>query len=135
MPPKSKQANDSAPNIKIPGKEVVKFVIKESLRKRKAMSQQELSEIISNELRKGDHKYRITGKRARLLSLEIPAKIKVETRKGPMPRRCPVCGRGLKRTHSKNLAGRKILTSIQCGRCGFRGAGGKWMPRKYSFSL
>jgi peptide subunit release factor 1 (eRF1) len=137
MPPKlatqSEASNSSS--LKIPRKDVVKFVIKEALQKRKAMSQKELAEIITKELRRGESKYRITGRRARLLALEVPVKIKTETRKGRVPRKCPVCSRGLKRTYSKNLYGKKLLTSLKCSRCGYHGAGGKWMPRKYRFSI
>ena len=121
--------------LKIPQKDVVKFVIKEALQKRKAMTQKELADIITKELRKGEIKYRISGKRARLLALDIPIKIRVATRKGKVPKRCPACGKGLKRTYSKNLTGKKLLTAIKCGRCGFKGTEGKWMPRKYHFSL
>ena len=121
--------------MKIPQKDVVKFVIKEALQKGKAMSQKELAEIITKELMRGESKYRITGRRARLLALEIPVKITTETRKGSVPRKCPACGRGLKRTYSKNLSGRKLLTGLRCGRCGYRGTGGRWAPRKYVFSM
>jgi peptide subunit release factor 1 (eRF1) len=134
MPSKQPSKPGSAA-MKIPRRDVVKFVIKEALQKEKAVSQKELAEIITKQLVKGESKYRITGRRARLLALEIPVKIMVETRKGRVPRKCPVCGRGLKRTHSKNLYGKKILTGLRCGRCGYHGTGGRWMPRKYSFSL
>lgn len=130
MPPKSAKAT-----IKIPRKDVVKFVIKEALQKRDAMSQKELVEIITNELRKGDSKYRITGKRARIIALETNVRIDTATRKGAAPKRCPVCGRGLKRAYSKNLLGRKLLTKIRCCRCGYSGTEGRWMPRKYTFSM
>lgn len=136
MPSKlTAQSETNSSNLKIPKKDVVKFVIKEALQKRKAMSQKDLAEIITKELRKGENKYRITGKRARLLALEVPVKIRTETRKGRVPKKCPVCSRGLKRTYSKNLYGKKLLTNLKCPRCGYRGTGGKWMPRKYRFSL
>jgi predicted RNA-binding Zn-ribbon protein involved in translation (DUF1610 family) len=134
MPPK-KDKQTSKAKLKIPQKDIVKFVIKEALQKRKAMTQKELAAIITKELRRGENKYRITGRRARLLALDIPIKIKVSTRKGKVPKKCPACGKGLKRTYSKNLTGKKLLTAIRCGKCGYRGSEGKWMPRKYTFSL
>ena len=131
-----KQAGCSRPaQLKIPRKDVVKFVIKESLQKRKAVSQKRLAENITKELQKGELKYRISGRRARTIALEIPVMLNVETRKGQVPKKCPVCGRGLKKTYSKNLYNRKVLTSIKCGRCGFHGTGGKWIPRRYHFSI
>ena len=73
-----KQNNQiKAVELKIPQKDVVKFVIKETLSKKKALSQKCLAEIITKELRKGESKYTISGKRARILALEIPVKINV----------------------------------------------------------
>ena len=122
-------------NLKIPRKDVVKFVIKEALQKRKAVSQKHLTEIITKELMKGESKYRITGRRARLLALEVPVTLRTETKRGKIPKRCPACGRGLKKTFSKNLYGKKMLASLRCGRCGFHGSDGKWAPSRYYFSL
>ena len=129
------QKQNSPAELKIPKKDVVKFLIKESLKKRRALSQKELAETITKELRKGESKYSITGRRARLLALEIPVEIRIETRKGQVPKRCPACGRGLKKSYSKNLYGKKILTSLRCCRCGYRGTGGRWIPSRYYFSL
>jgi len=134
MPPKQTVQSKTI-NLKIPKKDVVKFVIKEALQKRKAMSQKDLAEIITKELRRGESKYRISGRRARLLALEIPVALKIETKRGRVPKKCPVCGRGLKKTYSKNLYNRKVLTALRCGKCGFHGTGGKWMPSRYYFSL
>ncbi|RLI98563.1 MAG: hypothetical protein DRO99_00410 [Candidatus Aenigmatarchaeota archaeon] len=126
---------DPGEGIKIPQKNIVKFVIKEALKGKKAASQEELAYIIERELRRGDPKYRITGRRAREIALEVPVKVVTETREGPMPRRCPACGHSLKKSHTRNLAGRNIVTGLSCARCGYHGENGKWAPRKYTFRL
>jgi len=132
---KNQRTQRTDPSTKIPQRDIVKFVLKESLQKRKATSQKELVEIIKKGLRKGDSKYSITGKRARLIALQTKVKIKVNTRHGPVPNKCPVCGHGLKRSYSKNLLGRKVLTGLSCSRCRYHGTEGKWIPSRYSFSL
>jgi predicted RNA-binding Zn-ribbon protein involved in translation (DUF1610 family) len=122
--------------MKIPKREVVKFVIKSVLHRRTADSQQELVEMVNKELRKVDSEYSITGKRAREIALSIPeVKLTVSVKKGGLPKKCPSCGSTLKRTWDRNLRGRKVLRDLKCTRCGYRGAAGKWLPRKYDFSM
>jgi len=121
--------------LKIPQKDIVKFVIKEALQKRKALSQKELAEIITKQLRRGESKYIISGKRARLLALDIPVKMIIDTKRGHIPKRCPACGRGLRRTYSKNLYGKRVLTGLRCSKCSYHGTGGKWAPSRYHFSI
>lgn len=127
--------HSEAGGIRIPQKEIVKFIINQTLKSKKAATQEELSRIITSGLSKGDAGYRITGRRARLIALEMPVRVKTETKKGPVPRKCPVCFHGLKKTYSKNLFGKNILTGLSCSRCGYKGNGGKWVPRKYTFEL
>ncbi len=121
--------------LKIPKKEIVKFVVKESLQKRKALSQKELVGLISNGLKKGDRKYSITGKRARLIALDAGIMILTETRRGPMPKKCPVCGHFLKKRHSRNLFGKKIVSGLSCRKCSYHAEEGKWMPKRYRFEM
>jgi DNA-directed RNA polymerase subunit RPC12/RpoP len=122
--------------MKIPKKEVVKFVIKSVLHKRIADSQVELTELVNEELKRVDPGYAITGKRLRNIVLSMPeVKIKVETKKGDRPRKCPSCNAGLKKAYGRNLKGKKILDHLRCPRCGYRGHDGKWLPRKYGFWL
>ena len=122
--------------MKIPKREVVKFVLKSVLHKRKANSQEELVESVNAELRKVDREYSITGRRLRLISVSVPGvKIRVTARKGKAPKRCPSCNSSLKKTWDRNLKGRRVLISLSCQRCGYRGTAGKWIPGKYVFSL
>lgn len=131
----SSEKSSAKEGIKIPQQEVVKFIIKESLRKRKALSQKDLAATINRELVKGESGYRISGKRARLLALQIPVKITIETRHGPQPEKCPVCNKSLKKRYSKNLAGKKLLSALDCSRCGYHGTIAGFVPSRYYFSL
>jgi hypothetical protein len=121
------------PRSRVAKKEVVKFIIKETLRRHKVGSQSELAGIVARKLKIDDKKYSITGERARMLALEIPVRVMIKNRCGRPPKRCPSCKRGLKKTYSKNLLGKKILIRLSCPRCGYSGSGGKWIPARYEF--
>lgn len=121
------------PLSKVPKKEIVKFIIKEALQKQKISSQNELAEVVAEKLRRGDRKYSITGKRARIIALEIPVKVSIKTRRGQAPKRCPSCSYGLRRTYSKNLFGKKLLSGLRCQKCGYKGSEGRWIPSRYEF--
>jgi len=121
------------PLSKVPKKEIVKFIIKEALQKQKISSQNELAGVVIEKLRMGDKKYSITGKRARMIALEIPVRVSIKTRRGQVPKRCPSCSHGLRRTYSKNLFGKKLLSRLRCQRCGYTGLEGRWTPSRYEF--
>ncbi len=121
------------PLSKVPKKEIVKFIIKEALQRQKISTQSELAGVVAKKLKRGDRKYSITGKRARLIALEIPARVSIKTRRGKVPKRCPSCSHGLKRTYSKNLFGKKLLSGLRCQKCGYRGSEGRWIPSRYEF--
>ncbi len=122
--------------MKIPKKDVVKFVIKSVLHRKTADSQEKLVELVISELRNVDPDYSITGRRVREIALSIPeVKINVRVKKGGVPAKCPSCGSMLKKTWDRNLRGRKVLRGMQCPKCGYKGAAGKWLPRKYGFSF
>ncbi|MBN1896343.1 MAG: hypothetical protein JW789_01280 [Candidatus Aenigmarchaeota archaeon] len=122
--------------MKIPKREVVKFVLKSALHRKKASSQDELVGIINTELRKVDSDYSITGKRIRLIAASMPdIRMDVVTRKGRVPPKCPSCGYSLKKSWDRNLRGRKVLRSLKCGRCGYKGTSGRWSPGKYIFCV
>lgn len=122
--------------MKIPKDDAVKFVIRASLAKKKANSQSELTLMINNELRKVDSDYSISGKRLRMIAVKMhEVKVKVEIKKGRMPKKCPSCGSMLKKTYNRNLKGKKVLEYLKCQKCGYKGHDGKWKPRKYAFIL
>jgi predicted RNA-binding Zn-ribbon protein involved in translation (DUF1610 family) len=122
--------------MKIPKRDVVKFVVKFVLHRRSADSQEELAEMVNTELRKVDKAYSISGKRLREIALTIhDVKIEVGVKKGEAPKRCPSCSSSLKKTWDRNLKGRKVLRDMICHKCGYRGSTGKWSPRRYGFSL
>ncbi len=121
---------------KIPKKDVVKFIIKECLQNRKMKTQKELVKQISKELKKGDKKYRISGKRARLIALQVPSiRVRIKTKHGKKPRKCPCCSHRLKKKYTRTLAGKKLLYELRCSRCSYKGTEGKWVPKKYEFEL
>ena len=120
---------------KIPKEEVVKFKIRNILKNKNIKSQGELSTIVNDRLRDSDNNYSITGKRLRSIALNMPVKMQVATKHGKMPDKCPCCYHKLKKIHTKNLLGKKLLFGIQCSRCSYKGFEGKYTPMRYEFSL
>jgi predicted RNA-binding Zn-ribbon protein involved in translation (DUF1610 family) len=125
----------SSKNKKIPESGEVKFVIKEILQKAPAGSQAEMTRLVLKKLKAVEGLYSISGRRIRELALEIPVRVQVQTMHGKVPKKCPSCGRRLRKTYSKNLFGRKMLFRMSCPHCGYSGIEGKWLPRRYRFSL
>ena len=122
--------------MKIPKRDVVKFVIKSVLHRKSAGSQEEFAELVNRELRKVDEEYSISGKRLREIAISMPeVKIGVAVKKGETPRRCPSCSSVLKKKWDRNLKGRKVLRELMCQKCGYKGNTGKWVPRKYEFRV
>ena len=120
--------------MNIPRKDVVRFVLRESLRGKRVSSQEELAGIIRKRLMRGNPGYSISGPRARMLALETAGiKARIHTRKGRLPSRCPACGHSIRKTYTRNLRGRKMLLRISCTRCPYRGSGGSWIPSRYEF--
>lgn len=120
--------------MKIPKKEVVKFVVKSVLHKHIADSQAELTKLVDRELKKVDPEYAISGKRLRETVVSMPeVRVQVDTKKGGVPARCPVCDASLKKAWNRNLKGKKVLEQRKCQKCGYSGREGKWLPRKYKF--
>lgn len=124
-------------SFRIPNEDVVLFVIKETMKKKGNIeTQEEFSYTVNKRLRKVDPKLTISGKRLRKVFLRLPrAKIKVETKKGKLPGKCPVCDSHLSKAYTKNLRGRKVLYRIFCRRCGFSGNNGKYAPKRYEFTM
>jgi predicted Zn-ribbon and HTH transcriptional regulator len=122
--------------MKIPKREVVKFVVKSALHRKSAGSQEELVGMVNRELRKVDAEYSITGKRLRdVVSGMKEVRMTVNTRKGKKPGKCPSCNSVLTKKFDRNLKGRNVLSSLHCRRCGYRGHDGRWTPGRYTFSL
>jgi len=120
----------------IPKKEIVKFVLKEVLRKQRIKSQTELAEIVRKKLKKGDKEYAISAQRARMIAMETPRiRVNIKTRKGRHPKKCPACNHKLKKIYTKNLRGRKILLALKCSKCNYKGSGNRWTPSRYGFEL
>jgi hypothetical protein len=122
--------------MKIPKREVVKFVIKSVLHSKTADSQEDLVELVNKELRNVDPDYSITGRRVREIALSIPEiRLGVDVKKGRLPKKCPSCGSSLKKTWDKNLKGRNVLIGLRCRKCGYTGHDGRWTPGRYNFSM
>ena len=118
--------------MNIPKKDVIGFVLKEALRERPTDSQQELAVILNERL--AGSGFVISGPRARRIALlSNGIETRITTRKGPVPKTCPGCGGRLRRSHSKDLKGRKLLTGLSCRRCSYKGRHGKWIPSRYRF--
>ena len=120
---------------KIPESGEVKFVIKEILQRGKIGSQEEMTRLVLKKLKSVDSGYAISGRRLRALALEIPVKVRMQTRHGRLPKSCPSCGHRLRKTYTKNLYGKKIIFRLNCSRCGYAAIEGKWLPKRYEFSL
>jgi len=120
---------------RIPKDDVVEFVIREVLRGKNVRTQAELAEL-SCDVLKGRHIRGITGRRARMVALRIPGvKMRVDTRNGPMPERCPCCSSELEKIYAKDLSGNRIIVGMECTKCSYRGHGKKWVPRRYGFEI
>lgn len=120
----------------IPKRQVVEFMIKEALDKKAIRSQKGLADAVSRRLRSGDEGYAITPKRARAIAMETPGvRVKIRTRRGKVPSRCPACGSQLKKLHTRNLKGKRVLLSMRCSRCSYRGSGNRWVPSRYEFEI
>lgn len=118
-----------------PKEDVLRFLIREVLNSRPAGSQEELSGLVRAELGKSDADFAITGERVRRIAVKIPGvRVFVSLRRGRVPSKCPCCFSGLRRIYTKNLKGKRILVGLRCRRCGYRGSGDKWVPRRYGFS-
>ena len=118
----------------IPKKDVISFLLKETLQAGGSRSQRELSDMLNRRLRKSSPGYVIGGVRARSIALNTPGiVVKIHTRRGRFPKRCPVCGHVLRKTYTRNLKGRKLPLRVSCTRCPYRGSGGSWIPRRYEF--
>ncbi len=120
----------------IPKKEIVKFVLKDVLKKKRIRSQAGLAEALARKLKETEIYYSISPKRARIIAIETPGiRVKIKNRKGKPPKECPACSHKLKKTYTRNLKGRKTLLSLKCSKCSYRGSGSKWIPRRYEFDL
>ena len=122
--------------MKIPKKEVVKFVVKSVLHRQRADSLAELTALVNEELKDVDAGYTISEGRLRgIVASMTDVKIKIDTKKGDRPKKCPACGGSLHKVFGRNLKGRRILVHLKCPKCGYKGHDGKWMPRQYGFWL
>ncbi len=120
----------------IPKKEIVKFILKDVLRRQRIKSQARLAEVVGKKLKQGDRQYRISAQRARIIATETPGvRVRIKTRKGKLPKKCPACNHKLKKVYTKNLRGRKVLVALRCSKCNYRGSGNKWVPSMYEFEL
>lgn len=120
----------------IPKAEIVKFVLKEVLQKQRVRSQARLAGIVRKKLRESDKEYAVSEHRVRIIAMRTPGvRVKIRTKKGRHPKRCPACSHTLRKTYTKNLRGRKVLVSMRCSRCSYRGSGDKWTPSMYEFEL
>jgi hypothetical protein len=90
--------------------------------------------MLNKRLRRSSPGYVISGERARSIALNTPGiRVKIHTRRGRPPRRCPVCGHPLRKAYTRNLRGRKLPLRLSCTRCPYRGSGGSWIPSRYEF--
>jgi uncharacterized protein with PIN domain len=120
--------------MNIPNKDVVSYVLAETLRGRHIKSQAELARLLNKRFRKNGSKYRVSPVRVREIAIQQKGiRVRVATRKGRQPKKCPVCAGSLKKTHSRNLKGRKVLAGLKCSRCPYKGSSGKWVPSRYEF--
>ncbi|MEE9323773.1 MAG: hypothetical protein V3U72_04470 [Candidatus Aenigmarchaeota archaeon] len=121
--------------MKLPKRDVVSFVIKEVMQKSKEIeSLREFTDLVNMRLKMVDSRLVISGKRLRNIFIKMPGtKILIETRKGKRAKKCPSCFSGLRKVYMKNLGGRKILYKLVCQKCGYSGANGKFIPKRYKF--
>lgn len=121
--------------MKVPKSDVILFVIKEVMQKKKEIdSLKEFTDLVNMRLKMVDSSMSISGGRLRSVFLKMPGvKVVTETRKGGKTEKCPSCFSGMKKVYTKNLKGRKILYKMLCHRCGFSGTNGRFSPKRYKF--
>jgi len=125
---------------KIPREHFVINIIKEVIRRRGVVqSQEDLSAIVLEKLRKYDKAYVLSPRRTKNLVIKIP-KIEIKAKTKKMPRmtkleKCPVCRKKVSKIHGKNLLNKKIHIGYICERCGYTTDLEAFMPMKYVFIL
>ncbi len=122
-------------DAKIPKEGIIRTIIESAIEEREIGSQTELADFIRGKLKHGDDNYRISGKRARLIALDIPdLEVHIETKEGEVPEKCPSCSGQLESIYMRNLKGEKILSKLVCKICPYEGRQNKWIPRRYIFT-
>lgn len=125
---------------KIPKSDLVIHTMKEVLKRRKVVqSQEDLSAIVLEKLRKIDKKYVLSPRRTKNLVIKIPGiEIKAKTKKTPKMTKlenCPVCKKKVDKIYGKNLLNKRIHIGYICRRCGYTTDLESFMPMKYIFIL
>jgi hypothetical protein len=119
----------------IPKRDVISFLIRESLKDAPAKSQRELADLINSRIRRSGSGS-VSPSRARSIAALSPGiSVRILTRTGPAPSRCPACGHALRKAYIKNLRGRNLLYRLKCPRCTYTASDGRWVPRRYEFRL
>jgi len=132
--------NESMTSKKIPKTDLVIHTIKEVLKKRKVvLSQEDLSAMVLEKLKKIDKKYVLSPGRTKNLVIKIPnIEIKAKTKKTPNITKlenCPVCKKKVDKIYGKNLLNKKIHIGYICRRCGYTTDLETFMPMKYIFIM
>ena len=125
---------------KIPRSDLVIHTIEEVLKRRRVVqSQEDLSAIVLEKLKKIDKKYALTPRRTKNLVIKIPGiEIKAKTKKTPKITKienCPVCKKKFDKIFGKNLLNKKIHIGYICRRCGYTTDLESFMPMKYTFIM
>jgi len=137
---KIKIINEKMKNKKIPRADLVKNTIKEVLKRRRVVQSQEyLSAIVLERLKKIDKKYVLSPRRTKNLAIKIPGiEIKAKTKKIPKITKledCPVCKKKVDKIYGKNLLNKRIHIGYICGRCVYTTDLESFMPMKYIFIM
>jgi len=120
--------------VKIPEHKLVERTIQEKVRMLNYSSQQELAAAVVRELQEMDSSYRLSPHRTRMVALAADGvEVRVEVRRGRLPKQCPSCAARLKKIYLRNLVGKKVLYKIRCTECTYQGSENKCAPKHYSF--
>ncbi|MBU0953539.1 MAG: hypothetical protein KKA90_03915 [Nanoarchaeota archaeon] len=114
---------------------VVRFVLKAVLANRTAHSQAELLNLVTRELAKVDPEQRVSAPRLRRIVSKMPVRMTIATKRGKLPSRCPSCSSAIKKIRTKTLTGKTVTIGVRCRTCSYRGTQGRYLPRRYHFSL
>lgn len=137
---KTEIINERMKHKKIPKTDLVINTIKEVLKRRGVIqSQEDLSAIVLEKLKKIDRKYVLSPRRTKNLVIKIPGvEIKAKTKKTPKMTKletCPVCKRKVDKIYGKNLLNKRIHIGYICRRCGYTTDLESFMPMKYIFIM
>jgi hypothetical protein len=124
----------------IPSETQVITVLNKVLKKyRTVNSQNKLTQIVNEELKKKKKKFSISGARLRNIAIKSEfIRLEIHTREGDPKKilfKCPVCNSALKKVKNLTIWGGEVTIEFRCPICGYWTGKKKRIPSRYVFHL